>query len=337
MINKIYVYIRDIIKRNLWFVIGLLVILILNVVKVPYEVMLPGGTIDLTDRISVDGEEVDLEGSFNMAYVTVIQGNIPYVLVGSILPDWDVEKMSIETYDKETVEQENMINRLYLQGSKFSAKKAAFDAAGIKYDMGDEHSYVTSIDAKAKSELKVGDDITEVNGKKVKSTTDILDIVKDLKVGDKITLKVIRDEKEIEVGTEIIDLNGEPKMGVSVLTMAEIDTDIDIEINSKDSESGPSGGMMMALMIYNAITDQDLTHGKKVVGTGTIESDGSVGMIGGIKFKVMGAAKNKADIFLVPEGNYKEAVEIKEKKGYDIEIVSVKTLSDAIKYLEGLK
>ena len=37
------------------------------------------------------------------------------------------------------------------------------------------------------------------------------------------------------------------------------------------------------------------------------------------------------------EGNYKEAVEIKKKKGYDIEIVSVKTLNDAIKYLEGLK
>ena len=337
MINKIYVYIKDIIKRNLWFFIGLLVILLLTVVKIPYEVMMPGGTIDLTDRISIDGEEVDLEGSFNMAYVTVIQGNIPYTLVASVLPDWDVEKMGTETYEKETVEQENMINRLYLQGSKFSAKKAAFDQAGIAYEMGDEHSYVTSLDKKAKSELKVGDDITKVNGKDVKNTNDILGIIKDLKVGDKITLEVVRDKKTIEVNTEIIDLNGEPKMGVSVLSMAEIATDINIEINSKDSESGPSGGMMMALMIYNAITEQDLTHGKKVVGTGTIESDGSVGMIGGVKYKVMGAAKNKADIFLVPEGNYKEAVAIKKKKGYDIEIVSIKTLGDAIKYLEGLK
>lgn len=337
MFTKIYEFIKDIIKRNLWFFIGLLLIILLTVIKVPYEVMLPGGTIDLTDRISIDGKEIDLEGSFNMAYVTVIQGNIPYVLVGSILPDWDVEKMNTETYDKEAVENENMINKLYLKSSKFSAKKAAFDAAGIEYDMGDEHSYVTSLDKKAKSDLKVGDDITKINGKEVKNTNDILSVISGLKVGEKITLDVLRDDKEVICSAEIIDLNGEPKMGVSVLSMAEIATDIDIEINSKDSESGPSGGMMMALMIYNALTDQDLTHGKKVVGTGTIESDGNVGMIGGIKYKIMGAHKSKADIFLVPEGNYKEAMKVKKAKGYDIEVVSIKTLDDAIKYLEGLK
>ena len=45
----------------------------------------------------------------------------------------------------------------------------------------------------------------------------------------------------------------------------------------------------MALMIYNALTEQDLTNGKKIVGTGTIERDGSVGVIGGVKYKIMGA------------------------------------------------
>ena len=90
----------------------------------------------------------------------------------------------------------------------------------------------------------------------------------------------------------------------------------------------------MALMVYNALTKQDLTKGMKVVGTGTIDLDGKVGEIGGVKYKLMGAVKNKADVFLVPKENYKEAMRVKEKKKYDIEIVEVRTLKDAIDYLE---
>ena len=93
---------------------------------------------------------------------------------------------------------------------------------------------------------------------------------------------------------------------------------------------------MMSLMVYNALTKQDLTHGKKIVGTGTISLNGQVGEIGGVKYKLMGAVKDHADIFLVPEGNYQEALEVKKDKKYDIDIVSVKTINDAITYLEGL-
>ena len=93
----------------------------------------------------------------------------------------------------------------------------------------------------------------------------------------------------------------------------------------------------MALMIYNAVTEQDLTHGKKIVGTGTIALDGTVGAIGGVKYKVMGAASEKADIFLVPADNYEEALDVIEEKGYNMDVVSVSNLKDAINYLEGLE
>ena len=59
--------------------------------------------------------------------------------------------------------------------------------------------------------------------------------------------------------------------------------------------------------------------------------------IGGVKYKIMGAEAEKADVFFVPEDNYEEAIAIKEKKRYNINIVSVKNLQDAINYLEGLK
>lgn len=338
MFNNIYVKLKKFIKENLWFFIVLTIIVAINFIKVPYEVMMPGGTIDLTDRVVVAGEEVELEGSFNMAYVSVVQGSIPYVIVGSVLPDWDVEKMDTDDYDKEEVEAENMGNRLQLINSKNAAKEVAFRTAGVPYNLGEEYTYVYDITDEANTTLKVGDDIQSVNGIVINHVDELSSLLKQYKKGDKLSIVVIRDGKEKEVSATLYaDDKGDAKIGISVLTTAEVTSDVDIEINTTDSESGPSGGMMMALMLYNALTEQDLTHGKKIVGTGTIERDGSVGIIGGVKYKVMGAEKNGADVFLVPEGNYKAALAVKEEKGYDIEIVSVKTLDDAIKYLEGLE
>ena len=76
-----------------------------------------------------------------------------------------------------------------------------------------------------------------------------------------------------------------------------------------------------------------LQKGRKIAGTGTIDKDGNVGVIGGVKYKVMGANSGRADIFFVPEGNYEEAIKFKEEKGYSLNIVKVNTLTDAIEYL----
>ena len=91
---------------------------------------------------------------------------------------------------------------------------------------------------------------------------------------------------------------------------------------------------MVSLAIYNRLTKEDLTKGRKIVGTGTIDANGNVGEIGGVKYKLAGAVSSKASIFFVPEANYEEALKIKKEKGYDIEVVMVKTLNDAVLYLE---
>ena len=57
-----------------------------------------------------------------------------------------------------------------------------------------------------------------------------------------------------------------------------------------------------ALLIYDYLTEEDITKGRTIVGTGTIDENGNVGSIGGVKYKLKGAVKNKAEIFLVPNG-----------------------------------
>ena len=91
----------------------------------------------------------------------------------------------------------------------------------------------------------------------------------------------------------------------------------------------------MALTTYSYLTGDDLTKGRTVVGTGTIDKDGNVGSIGGVKYKLIGAVKKKADIFLVPNGeNYEEAIKVKQEKNYDIKIVGISNIKEAINELK---
>ena len=110
-----------------------------------------------------------------------------------------------------------------------------------------------------------------------------------------------------------------------------------VQIKFRSSESGPSGGLITTLEMYNQLTKKDLTKGLKIAGTGTIEEDGSIGEIGGVEHKLLGAYSDKVDLFLVPEGdNYKDALKYKKKNHLKIKILSVSSIEDAINQLKNL-
>jgi PDZ domain-containing protein len=74
-----------------------------------------------------------------------------------------------------------------------------------------------------------------------------------------------------------------------------------------DRIGGPSAGLMFTLGIIDKLTPADLTGGKIIAGTGTIDDAGTVGRIGGIPQKLLGAKAAGAQLFLVPAGNCAEA------------------------------
>ena len=134
--------------------------------------------------------------------------------------------------------------------------------------------------------------------------------------------------------SEIRIIDGETKVGIGSAVINDYESDININVKTKKSESGASGGFMTTLAIYNALTKEDITKGKIVAGTGTIDENGNVGIIGGVQYKLSGAVKNKADIMLVPKDNYEEALEYKKEQKFDIELVSISNFTEAIEYLE---
>jgi PDZ domain-containing protein len=108
---------------------------------------------------------------------------------------------------------------------------------------------------------------------------------------------------------------------------------IDVEIDSSNI-GGPSAGMMYTLAIMNVLTPEDITHGLRIAGTGTITTNGEVGPIGGIRQKVVGATLSGAEYILVPEANYEEALTVDIESA---EIVAVSTIDDALDFLATLE
>lgn len=97
-----------------------------------------------------------------------------------------------------------------------------------------------------------------------------------------------------------------------------------------DDIGGPSAGMMYALGLIDKITPQQETGGETIAGTGTIDDEGKVGRIGGIRLKMIAARRDGAAWFLAPKSNCDEVA------GHvpdGLRDVSVSTLDEAYKAL----
>lgn len=320
------------IKEDKFYIIALVILITIFNIKLPYYVNAPGGTINIKDRIEYK-EKNNYKGSLNMLYVTEYVASIPFYLLSYVIPDWDLESITeSQVSDNESIEQINIRNKVMLENSINNAKYVAYKAANKKVEIKNMKYIVVGVTEE--NNLQVGDEILEVENHTIESLESIKKEINQKNKNDKIHFKIKRDEKEINVKSTIKEKEGKKELGVVILTNYSLKTDPQIKLKFKSSESGASGGLMMSLSIYSAISGEDILKGRNIAGTGTIDIEGNVGEIGGIKYKVMGAVKNKMNIILVPSANYKEAMKVKKEKNYKIKIVEVKTFQDAIKYLK---
>ena len=332
IVNSIINYIKDEYK----FIILCAVIIFLAIFKLPYNLYTGGGIIDISDKVSMDSS-YKAEGSFNMAYIKQVRATIPTYLLSYIF-DWDRERIEDTLVDEnDTPDDLWERERLYMEEANTSALISAFKLANENVDIIKERAIVLYIVNEAKTDLKIGDEIINIEGIIVKDVNDLSDIVNKHKLGDKINIKALRNNKEVDCYGEVIELDNTLKLGVALIKNYEYRTNRDVKFNFDSNEAGPSGGLMLALEIYNQLIEEDVTKGYKIAGTGTIDNEGNVGTIGGVKYKVKGAESDKAKIFLVPVGNYDEAIKVKEDNNYKIEIVKVEKIDDAINYLREMK
>lgn len=333
MINKLYEKVVKFIKEEYKFVILCLIILVIGVYPLPIKLYVGGGIINLENRIEIENEYKE-KGSFNLCYVRESRATIPTYLL-SFLTNWDRVKISDVKLD-ENDNTKDMWKReqLYLKEANDNAIINAYKLANEKININKEVFQILYIDLKAETNLMIGDEIINIDGKVINTYDDIGKIIDNKNIGDTVKVLVKRDNKEKECYAIIKEYEKDKRIGISMLKLYDYDIERDIDLKFSNREGGSSGGFMLSLAIYNRLIEKDITKGLKIVGTGTIDSLGNVGEIGGVKYKLKGAVRNKADIFFVPEANYIEAMNEKDEHNYKINIVKVSKLQDAINYLE---
>lgn len=256
-----------------------------------------------------------------------------------------------------TTAEEYIAGVYYKKNSVSKALIAAYKTANennIDIDINFEFKgiRVTSVDKNFDNRLKVGDLIIELNGVELVNFEQTRTIIGEINDGDltsedNISLKVVRDEIELVVlsPAQLLESNF---YGIGIYGEAYyevIDSTPTYSLVDDFSSTGPSGGLMQTLYIYDALTEFDLTSGLIIAGTGTIEINYDpildeyqfvTGQIGGVKQKILTAQKNKVDVFFIPSSNYLEAFEVYERIAEPtFELVSIVDLYDAIAWLEG--
>ena len=328
--KKIIAYIK-----NEWkFLLVIIALFLLMTIRLPYQIYGPGGKIDLSDRFT--GEEHETSGSFNVTYISSYPGTLPLLGLSYIIPNWDIVKDTDVKYSNETIEEARKRDKIYNDYATSNATYFAYNRAGKEIEIKEKKLYVTYIHPDAKTDLKIGDEIIRVDNSIFKDNEELTNYIRSKAEHDKVEFKVKRDNKEIDCYGELSIINDEVLIGIAFTPINEYEN-IELKYKSKSNELGPSGGLMMALYMYNSLTEEDISNGKDIYGTGTIESDGSAGEIDGVKYKLIGAYKKGAKYFIVPEANYEEANKIKEERKLDINIISVISFDDAIIQLKELK
>jgi len=317
-------------KGNIINLITITFILLCIFYRPNVNIEAPGGLINISDRLSNVVYKSD--GSFNLTYVTNYRGNIVTVILGKLLPDWDIVKDSeVSDIDYKTL---NKMQTISLYSSISNATYLAYNKAGVDVNIKNRNLYIYYIhDGIADSDLEIGDRIISYDDIEAKDSIELRKYILGKNEGDTVKFKVIRNKKEVDAYAKVKVESDTKIIGILVYTIFEYENNPDIHYAYQESEVGSSGGLMLSLSIYNSLVEEDITKGKKISGTGTIEMDGTVGEIAGIKYKILGAVKDKADIFIVPANNYEEAEKLVKDRKLKIKLIKAESFEQVLEEL----
>ncbi len=304
-------------KRGSWAITALLVLSLAGLMTLPsgYVIERPGqvfnvmGELDEKPVISAtDVETYESETRLDITTVSLLgnRDSTPgwlQILAAWMDPDQVVLPLD-EVYPPQlSTEQVRAESTAQMEVSQQDAIAAALTELGYELD---RQLYVASVIAEtpASKKLVAGDFLVAVGSVAV-ATYEELRAQIQLSEGNSVIIKVIRDGKPMEF--ELTPEKKEDSWVIGAMVGYVYDFPVDIKLQLGDV-GGPSGGLIFALGIYDALTEGSLAGKTHIAGTGTITADGSVGPIGGIELKLISAKKAGATLFLAPEGNCSEVV-----------------------------
>ncbi|MGB3764121.1 MAG: PDZ domain-containing protein [Ornithinimicrobium sp.] len=298
---------------------------VLNLISVPKVIYRPGpaydalGQVDGTDVISVNGlPTYPTSGTLDFTTITLSGGpRFPvsaWEWLGAHFDSSSAIADERDVFPEDVTPDEVREQNLELMtDSQQQAAVVALRAIGE--DVPEEVKVAqVLVDAPADGVLSVNDQILAVAGDSIQTPDELREVLQDVTPGDEVEFTIVRDgaEQKIMVPTgEQTDTSADgteaSRTIIGVYPASDFDLPFDITVNA-GNVGGPSAGLMFTLAIYDSITPGELTGGQDFAGTGTINSEGDVGPIGGIAQKMIGAQDEGADYFLAPADNCPDVV-----------------------------
>lgn len=319
------------------YLVPFIFIIVCCSVRTNYSITTPGGVSNVDYRFDIE-DGYDSDNLLSLYVYATENTTIFQNFIANFFDEFDKSEisdsfshMTDSMWSQAGVIQKNQS----IESSIINAYTyASIDNSNIKV----EYEYLGAIvrlTVEENNVLKIGDIITHYNGVEITSKFDI-PLYKDKSysylINDEITY--IRDGVSYTVEITQDDYCifwTYDKFNI-------ISTTPQCNVNQTTS-SGPSAGMMQTLSIYNQLTENDITikDGNKrlIAGTGTIETDGTIGAIGGLVQKLQSAYDANADILLLSEENNTEEIQnaIKSLKDDRMKVIFVKDFKEVLECL----
>jgi len=313
-------------------------------IPLPYFIERPGparplaGTAADEPLVEVAAEDLaePLSGSYLLLLVNQLRAT-PFALLYDLV-DGDSIRVPAQAVVPPGVEQ----------GIYFDAQRQEFATtaeiaaavglrlAGLEVPLGKGVRVVDVVEgsAAADGELAAEDVLVAAEGSTISTVTALQDAIAEAGT-EPVSFTVRRGEGLREVTlTPQEGPEGRPIIGITAETVP-FDEPLPVDVTVDGGRvGGPSGGLMIALSVYDLVADDDLAAGREIAGTGTIDADGEVGPIGGIELKVLAASAAGADVFLAPQ-QQGEAARGAVPEGSDLQVVEVATAEQAVRALSG--
>ena len=259
-------------------------------------------------------------------------------LAGKVSPALQIVPPEQVTPKNTSPQQQARQNYQMLDTSETTAIAVGLQLAGYSSPLVGKGVQVDTIlpGSHANGVLKIGDIIVGLNGSPIQTTTDLINGISAQPASATVHLLVKRAGAQVSLDIPLMPPTtptGTPKLGIQIETAGfSYNPPFPVSIETNKISGGPSAGLIFTLSVYNSLIPQDLTGGRRIAGTGTINLDGSVGPIGGVKQKIFAAEAVGATYFLCPVDNYADAVSVAKS----LKVVRIATVQQAIDFLRSL-
>jgi PDZ domain-containing protein len=298
----------------------------LLVVPTQYAAITPGGLTNLKESFTIDGYEMDDHFYSIYVYSQEPLTTFQYYLLknNENVSITDITKRQEDTSILDSIKQGNISKVVSYKTAMIKAYELASEQnndiyADYDYEGLIIYDYPRRIDA-----LSIGDIIIGIDGHSLEDEDFISS--KDLAYKADVTYTILNENGDVFDYHYIYE--EEDVLFWFFPSYTIIDAFPNFDFDEINLVGGSSGGLLQTLSIYVSLVNINLLD-VKISGTGTIEMTGNVGLIGGIRQKIITAERENVDVFFIPYDHIDDIVGLE----YSFELVPVNTLNEAVNWL----